>query len=451
MTAAERLSELIRVPTVSAYSADDEDAAVFERIPGLLEELYPRAHRVLHRELVGDRGLLYRWDGRDSEAAPILGLAHYDVVPPGDPGQWSHPPFSGAIVDRRIHGRGSLDDKGMLAAWMEAVERLAERGFQPRRSLYLAFGGDEETTGVRGAGRLAAHLAERGLRFACVLDEGGAVAVDQLAAFTDRPVALIGAAEKGYLTLRLVARGMPGHASSPPKRSAVGRLSSVLHALEARPSPSRMADVPRGMLRALGRAVGGLKGFVLSHPGLFRRFLLRNFAGSPATAGMVRTTVAPTVVRGGERDNVLPETAEAAVNVRILPGESVATVIRRIEGLIAGCVDEGVEVEPVPGSVFEPVPSSPVDGPFWELLSSRAEAHWPGVVPAPYLMTGTTDSRWYRDLSDAIYRFIPMEVSSREMSAVHAPDESISLDAWERSIAFLEDFIAESQRIGGHS
>jgi len=156
-------------------------------------------------------------------------------------------------------------------------------------------------------------------------------------------------------------------------------------------------------------------------------------------------------VRGGERDNVLPETAEAAVNVRILPGESVASVIRRIEGLIAGCVDEGVEIETVPGSVFEPVPSSPVDGPFWELLSSRAEAHWPGVVPAPYLMTGTTDSRWYRDLSDAIYRFIPMEVSSREMSAVHAPDESISLDAWERSIAFLEDFIAESQRIGGHS
>ncbi|MDF1569771.1 MAG: M20/M25/M40 family metallo-hydrolase [Spirochaetaceae bacterium] len=441
MTAVDRLSELIKMPTVSAYEPKDEDDEVFAAFPDRLAALYPAAHGAMERRLVGDRGVVYTWRGTDSHLEPILGLAHYDVVPPGEEEAWDRPPFSGEIADGRIHGRGSLDDKGMLAGWMEAVERLAARDFRPERTLVLAFGGDEETSGFRGAGSIASLFREEGRRFAFVLDEGGAVATEQLSAFTDKPVALIGCAEKGYLTLTLNASGMSGHASAPPKRSAVGRLSAALAALEANPAPSRLVDVPIGMLRALGHAVGGLKGFILTHPRLFRRVLLKNFAGTPSTASMIRTTLAPTVIRGGERDNVMPDKAVARINLRILPGETVESVTGRVRSIVASAVDGGVTVEHVEGSVFEPVPAGLSTGVYWDRLKNLAESIWPDVVVAPYLMTGTTDSRWYRDLSDSIFRFIPMEVGTEEMKCVHAPNESVSVKAWESAVEFLERLI----------
>ena len=190
---------------------------------------------------------------------PVLGLAHYDVVPPGDEESWDQAPFSGLIADGRISGRGTLDDKGMLVAWMEAVETLCRNGKQPYRTVYLAFGGDEETTGVRGAGSVSALFEKRGIRFSFILDEGGAVAVDQLSSFTKRPVALIGCAEKGYLTLKIIARGNSGHASSPPKYSAVGRLSRALAALR-RISGSRPAYQRTGRhAQGTGRRYSGFQ------------------------------------------------------------------------------------------------------------------------------------------------------------------------------------------------
>ncbi len=448
MTATERFSRLIRLPTVSSFHPEDEDFAAFDLFPELLSELYPSAHQAMERELIGTRSVHYVWQGSDPSLKPVLGLAHYDVVPPGDPDKWERSAFSGEVSGGRIYGRGTLDDKGMLAAWMEAVDRLAAAGYQPVRTLYLAFGGDEETTGVRGAGKIASVFTERNLRFAFILDEGGAVTTDQLEAFTPRPVAMIGSAEKGYLTLKISSEGMPGHASAPPKHSAIGRLSRVLASIESNPHPTRLTDIPSGMLISLGRAIGGFKGFLLARPRLFKKLILRILAASPNLASLVRTTQVPTVVRGGERDNVIPERAEAHVNLRILPGESVASATAWIEKIISEAVDGGITVESVEGSVIEPVPSSPTSGYVWEMLKRQAEITWPDVIVAPYLMTGTTDSRWYRNLADAIYRFIPLEVSSRDMRGVHGFNESISLDAWGKSVDFLEGLIRNSHSGG---
>ena len=441
MNAEQRFAEIIKMPTVSSVNPENEDAEVFSRFPGLIAELYPSAHKAMEREFIGDRSIIYRWEGSDPSLSPVLGMAHYDVVPPGDLENWERPPFSGEISEGRIYGRGTLDDKGMLAAWMEAADRLAASGFQPLRTLYLAFGGDEETTGRRGAGKMMPVFKERGLRFAFVLDEGGAVVVDQLKKFTNRPVALIGAAEKGYLTLRLRSEGLPGHASSPPKHSAIGLLSDTVSALESRPFTLRLTEIPGEMLSTLGHAVGGIKGFLLIHNRIFRRLILRILAGSPSMAGMVRTTLAPTIFRGGERDNVMPPFAEAHVNMRILHGDSTASATARVKKIISESVHGKIEVESVDGAVFEPVPASPVAGPFWNLMKEQAEAVWKDVIVAPYLMTATTDSRWYRDLSDGIYRFIPMEVGEKELKGIHAPNESVSLESWRKSVDFLEGII----------
>lgn len=441
MNAFERFAELIKLQTVSSHSPEDEDSSLFEKFPQRLAELYPSAHKAMKREFIGNRSIVYRWTGTNTSLKPVLGMAHYDVVPTGNPESWNRPPFSGEISNGRIYGRGTLDDKGMLAAWMEAADRLAATGFQPVRTLYMAFGGDEETTGRRGAGKIAAVFAERGLHFGFILDEGGAVATDQLEAFTRRPIALIGAAEKGYITLKLTSEGMPGHSSTPPKHSAIGLLSDAVSALEAHPFPLRLTDIPSEMLKTLGISIGGIKGFVLRHNRLFRRVILQLLAENPGMAGMVRTTLAPTVIRGGERDNVLPETAEAFVNIRILQGDSSASIIARVEKIISKSVHGKVAVETVEGSAFEPVPISPTSGVFWNLLKEQAEETWDEVIVAPYLMTALTDSRWYAPLSRHIYRFIPMEVSRSEMECVHAPNESVSLAAWGKAVEYLEGII----------
>ena len=448
MSATERLTELIRIPTVSAHDPADENEAVFASFPDRLAAVFPEAHAAMEREICGSRGIIYKWEGSCPELEPVLGLAHYDVVPPGDVGEWTHPPFDGVVTGGRIHGRGSLDDKSMLASWMETVGRLNAAGFRPERTLYLAFGGDEETTGTRGAGHMASVFAERNLRFAFILDEGGALAVDQLGSFTDKPVALVGVAEKGYLTLRITASGTSGHAASPPKHTAIGRLSQAVAALESRPARPRLTEAPIGMLKSLGRAGRGPKGFLLRHPRLFSRMILRGFSSSPATDRLVRTTLAPTIIRGGERDNVLPDRVEATINLRLLPGDSVAGTLRRVEGIIAGAVDGGVIVEPVEGSEFEPVPASGGSGKWWDLIGSLVGKYYPGAVVAPYLMTGTTDSRWYRNLSDAIYRFIPMPVDSDEMRRVHSENESISEANWLKSIDFMESLLREALKEG---
>lgn len=441
MTSLERFARLIQLPTVSSNTPEEEDAELFASIPDRIAELYPNAHAAMKRELIGKRGIVYIWEGSDPSLPPMLGMAHFDVVPPGDADKWDRDPFSGEIADGRIYGRGTLDDKGMLAAWLEAVDRAAARGAKPVRTLYLAFGGDEEVSGFRGASTMATEFGKRGIHFAYVLDEGGAVAVDQLTAFTEKPVALIGTAEKGFLTLKITATGMPGHASAPPKHSAVGRMAQALAALEAHPFPTKLTDVPMGMFRALGKAVGGLKGFVLAHPRLFAPIILKALAANPSTSGMIRTTTALTIVRGGERDNVLPDTVEGYVNLRILPGENVAGTINRVRRIVAAAVDEGVTVEPEGQASFEPVPVGRATFEHWNMFADLVETTWPGAVTAPYLMTATSDSRWYRDVSDAIFRIIPMEVTAKEIAGVHAPNESITTAAWEKAVDFLEGVI----------
>ncbi|PIE04916.1 MAG: hypothetical protein CSA76_01740 [Spirochaetales bacterium] len=450
MDAVERFAELIRMPTVSSDSPEHEDEAVFKAVPGRIAELYPDLHRVMERELPGDRAILYHWKGSQPDLLPVMGMAHFDVVPPGDFSKWEHPPFDGVVENGVLHGRGTLDDKGMLAGWLEAANRLAAEGYQPRRSLYLAFGGDEETTGKRGAGHMAQLFAERGMRFAFILDEGGAVAVDQLASFTSREVALLGIAEKGFLTLRIKARGMPGHASAPPSHTAVGRLSAAILALENTPAPASIGHVPGGMLRALGSVSGGLQGLILKNNRFFGGILKNMLSASSGTAPMVRTTLAPTVIRGGERDNVLPDEVEALVNMRILPGETIAGNVKRVQSIIEDAVDEGVTVEIVENSAFEPVPSGGAEGHWWKAMERQVERCFPGALSAPYLMTATTDSRWYRNLSDAIFRFIPMRIDKDSMKTVHAPNEAVSLEEWGTMVNFLEgllkDVLADESR-----
>ncbi len=235
--ATQRLSRAIRHRTVAPV--DLASQAEFERFHAFLIESFPALHKRLARETINQHSLLYTWQGREPKLKPILLMAHMDVVPvdPASEKSWTHAPFSGQIAGDYIWGRGSMDDKASLMAILEAVEQLLTEGFQPARTIHLAFGHDEEIGGHNGAAQIAATLAARNVQLDYVLDEGMNILsgiIDGVSA----PVALIGIAEKGYLSIELSAAAAGGHSSIPPQDNAIGRISRALPGRAARPDPS---------------------------------------------------------------------------------------------------------------------------------------------------------------------------------------------------------------------
>jgi len=328
---AGRLAQAVRFKTVSSYDDADANGAEFLALHAFLQSSFPQAHALLEREVIGKYALLYRWPGSDASAPPIALMAHQDVVPvaPGTEGDWQQPPFSGALADGFVWGRGAWDDKGELMAIMEAVESLAAAGFKPRQTIYLAFGADEEVGGARGAARIAKLLAERKVRLQFALDEG-LIITEGMVPGLAKPSALVGMAEKGYLSLRLAANAQPGHSSMPPAgpgQSAIGMLAAGLTRLENDPMPASLNGLPRDMFETLAPEMSGANRVLLSNLWLFKPLVERELQKSPSTNAMLRTTTALTIFNAGNKDNVLPGRAEAIVNFRLLPGDSSEQVI----------------------------------------------------------------------------------------------------------------------------
>ncbi|WP_345750812.1 M20/M25/M40 family metallo-hydrolase [Microbacterium rhizophilus] len=424
-----RLSRMIRIPTVSA-ERETRGSAPFEEFTDLLAELYPRMHAALERERITDLGLLYRWRGTGAAGAPVVLMAHYDVVPADEADGWTHRPFEGVIADGWVHGRGALDDKGPLLVILEAVEDLLAAGFAPARDVYLSFGGNEETYGD-AARAIAETLRERGVVPWLVVDEGGAV-VDAPLPFVSGRAAMIGVGEKGVATFRIEARGDGGHASAPHGTTAIARIAAAVARLDARTFPARVPAAIARMLRTFAGRTSGPSAVLLRILAAVRPLTARAFAlagGEPAA--LVRTTIAATLLDGGSAANVLPARASATLNVRILPGETVAGSLRRIRRRVR---DPKVSVEVLEGS--DPSPESPVDGPEFAAIAAAARAAYPDALPAPYIMMQASDARHFHRFSPAVYRFAPLAMSAAQRAAIHGVDERVEISSLERGRDF---------------
>ncbi|WP_105566514.1 M20/M25/M40 family metallo-hydrolase [Microbacterium halophytorum] len=428
---AERLGRMIRVATVSA-GADSE--APFEEFRALLQELYPRVHAELDVELVGDRGLLYRWRGR-GDGDPLVLMAHYDVVPADAADGWEQDPFAGLVADGKVFGRGALDDKGPLLVAIEAVEQLLADGFSPARDVYLSFGGDEEVHGA-SARAIAAELAGRGVDPWLVVDEGGAV-VDAPLPFVAGRAAMIGVGEKGVATLRLSASGDGGHASAPRGPGAIDRVARAVSRLGPGTFRPRMpASVARMIGVFAGRATGParpLLRLLARWPWLGGR-VFAALGGEPAA--LARTTIAATMQSGGSAANVLPSRASATLNLRIIPGETARGAARRVRRRIR---DGRVDVELLEGD--DPSPESPVDGPQFAAIADAVRAAYPDALPAPYLMMQASDARHFHARWPAVYRFAPLEMSSAQRASIHGVGEWVEAFSLARGRAFHEALI----------
>ncbi len=449
--AVERFRELLRIPTVSSAtvsSAADEPAgpSVFAQFRDAVQRLYPRLHEVLEREVVAEHSVLMRWPGRRADG-PLVLMAHYDVVPVVA-AEWRHPPFRADIVDARepggsaeptIHARGAIDDKGALVAILEAVERLVADGFVPARDVYLAFGHDEEVAG-HGAPAIVEVLRGRGIRPALVLDEGGAV-VSGVLPGVDVETAMIGVAERGVMTLDLTAREVGGHASTPPALPATARLARAITRLQRHPFPVRVSAPVRAMFATVAPHARRPFSVVFGRIGLTGALLARVLPQLGAeTNALVRTTAVVTELAGAEAENVLATRARAAVNIRLLTGDTVAGALARVRRIVA---DPAVEIELRQGS--DPSPVSPWRGEAWRRLAGAVTATLGSdVVPTPYLQLGASDSRWFTALSDHVYRFTPFRLTASEREALHAHDERIRVGVWLRGIDFYRELIERS-------
>lgn len=414
-----RLSRMIRIPTVSA-ELEERGRAPFEAFVALLEEQYPLVHEHLSRERITDFGLLYRWPGRSASDPAVL-MAHYDVVPVDPSDHWTFPAFEGRIEGGYVHGRGALDDKGPMLVVLEAVENLLAGGFVPARDVLLSFGGNEETFGD-AARVISDTLHERGVRPWIVLDEGGAV-TDAPLPFVTGTAAMVGVGEKGLATVRISARGDGGHASVPPKLTAVGRVARAVNRLA--PGTFR-ARAPRAIPRMLGRFAPRSRG--IGRP-LYRLLSAwpwlnaRVFAAlGGEAAAMVRTTIAPTRLAGGTADNVLPSQAHAILNLRLALGETVAGAAQRLRRRIG---DSAVSVDVLEGN--DASPESPSDGQQFALIAAAVGASHPEAITVPYVTMAATDSRYFHRYAPATYRFAPLMMNAEQRAAIHGVDERVAI------------------------
>ncbi len=433
--AAGHLADLLRCETISGEPGDPPPHEALQALHACIKELYPRVHTQLSRETVNEYSLLYTWQGENPDLAPVLFAAHQDVVP-AVAEKWQKPPFSGAIEDGFVWGRGALDIKNQMMAVLESVEALLAAGYRPQRTVYLAFGHDEEIGGLNGARAIAALLKERGIDLWAVLDEGGTVVQGVLPGVAS-PVALVGVAEKGYLTIELTVEATPGHSSTPPDHSAIGILAAGIQRLENAPLPSRL-DMVRPMFQAIGPAAPFMQQVAFANTWLLGGVVRKTLLSRPTTAATVRTTTAVTMIQAGVKDNVLPSQARAVVNFRLMPGDSIADVCEHARRAIN---DKRVQLRAIEDHAWEASPVSTTDGLAYDMLEKAILASFGSMPVAPYLVMGATDARYYSTICPNAYRFTPVLLDPVDLARIHGDDERISLEAVERMLIFFQHII----------
>lgn len=435
VAAVEHLQQAIRWQTVSSTDSSPRDTSQFAGLHRLLQQSYPLLHQRLTRELVGGYSLLYRWPGTEPALAPVVVLAHQDVVPVEEESRagWHVPPFGGIVKDGFIWGRGATDNKANLIAICEAIEQALQQGYSPRHTIYFAFGHDEEVGGGQGAARIAELLLQRHGRAAFVLDEGGFITTQRVPGLVGRPVALVGTAEKGYMSVEIVATLPGGHSSLPAKETAIELVAQALVTLRAHPFKAAFTPAMQDFAAHVGPHLPFPQRLAFANKWLLEPLILRAYTASPGGNAAVRTTMVPTIIRAGNKANVVPSQAVATVNVRLLPGTSSRATLARLRALLP---DARLQLRTV-GFISEPGPTATDSSQYYHQVEHLVRRLVPGVVTTPFLMTGITDARHFSALTANIYRFSLMA----DPVGLHGEDERLSVASFSQCIRFYADLL----------
>jgi carboxypeptidase PM20D1 len=417
----------------------------FKQMHAYLRKTFPLVFEKLRVEPVGEpsvilnwtglNNILFIWKGSDPSLKPMLLMGHQDVVPieAGTEGKWTHPPFSGEIADGYIWGRGTMDDKVTVVGVLEAVETLLAKGFQPKRTVYIAFGQDEEIGGLEGAEKIAQLLKSRGVELEFVQDEGGFISTG-LVPGVRTPVAMIGTSEKGYLSLELTVDVPGGHSSVPPNESSIGILSAAIRKIETHPLPARIGGPMGEFLEYVGGSASFPMRIVFKNMWLFSPVVKKILEASPDSNATLRTTAAVTIFHAGTKDNVMPSHAMAVVNFRLLPGDTIGGVTEYVRKVVE---DPRVKMQPMAGEPpSEASPQSRPDSANFKRMQRTVGEIYPEAVVAPFVFVGATDAKHYVGLTKDIYRFVPLLTQPEDLARFHGTNERIGVANFAKSIEF---------------
>ena len=439
-SALQRFIGAIQIPTESQSGGERPNQPVMQKMRDYLQQNFPKVHTTMQREVLTDGALLFTWKGRDSSLKPAILMGHMDVVPvPAEAlPLWKHPPYSGEVAEGFIWGRGTFDDKIHVLSLLEAAETLIARRFMPARTILFAFGDDEENGGKYGAQTIVKLLQQRSVQPEFVIDEGGAIVSGMIPGVT-QPVALIGTAEKGYVDVALSTVGKGGHSSAPPPHTAIGELSAALTRLESNQFPASLPVTVRSQYDALAPYLPLAKRLPLANLWLFQPLIVRVGLQNPLQAGSFHTTTAEDMFNAGFKENALPPSARAVINFRILPGETVSSVIDRVRSVVN---DPGVTVADAnPGSSRDPSPASPTDSNGYRTLDMTIHQLFPNVIVTPNLLNAATDSSYYCVLTPNVYRFLAVDLDPSALELAHGLNERMAPEKYLKTVQFTAQLI----------
>ena len=433
-TAAEKLGAMVRIPCVS--KREDEDLTEFYNFHKVLEEHFPLLHKHLEKTVLNGT-LLYRWAGADSTKKPIMLMGHQDVVPASDEG-WKVPAYSGAVVDGDLYGRGSMDCKSTMYVELQAVEELLAEGFTPPCDVYLTYSINEETGGD-GAAAVVRHLKEKGITFAIVIDEGGAI-LDQPVDGMDRPFAVLGITEKGYMDVKITARGKGGHSSTPPRNTPAARLFAFANEIEKkRPFEKKLLPESMEMFRSMAPSFSFPLRLILGNVGLFKPLLIALMpVVSPFGEAVMATTCCFTMMRGSDAANVIPKEPYLIANLRTSVHQNCEASL----AVLKKYADKyGLELEVLMQRDASPI--SNIHSAEFGYLTECIAKQFPDVGISPYVIMGGTDCRHFHALTENAIRFAPVRMTTQQSASCHAVDENVSLRALAEGVRFFKVFLKE--------
>lgn len=431
-TAEEKLGAMIRIPTVSKH--EHEDLSDFYRYQEELERLFPLIHQKLEKTVLNGT-LLYRWKGADPEQLPVLFMGHQDVVPASDEG-WSVPAYSGTVKDGCVYGRGALDCKGTMYVQMQAVEELLGEGFVPPCDVYLEYAINEETGGD-GAAAAMRYLRDKGIRFALVLDEGGAVLEEAMPGM-DRPYAVFGITEKGYMDVKITARGKGGHSSTPPRKTPAARLFAFADEIERkRPFTRQMIPEVKEMFRKMAPSLPFGMRLLLCNTWLFGPLLKAVMPMiSPYGEALLETTCCFTQMKGSDAANVIPKEPYLIANLRTSVHQNCEESLNLLKKYGK---KYDLEFEVLLQRDASPV--SDIHSAAYAYVDKTVKEHFPDVGTAPYLIMGGTDCRHFHALTDTALRFAPIRMNDAQNASCHAVDENVTVAALAEGVRFYKRFL----------
>jgi len=424
--AAELLSQYIRLDTSNPPGNEHLAASFFADIfisAGIPYKLYEsRPGRVsIRAELRGS-----------GQQGPLILLHHSDVIA-ARRNEWSFDPFGGEIIDGYICGRGTLDTKSLGIMQLLAFLDAKHRGLPLKRDLIFLATADEESGADCGVEYLLRQYPEE-FRATLVLNEGSYMAEGIV---PGRLLAMISPGEKGPCWMRLKRRGLGGHGSTPHSLNPLERLSAAVNRLLEYNSPPRVTPIVEEYFRRMSQAWHFLKPFIEdgSQETLLRIVEENGLLSVPQVSAMLRNTISLNSLHSGNKVNVIPSYAEAEVDTRLLPGQDMDEWIAAVKKQLA---DDEIQIEFIMKGEGN---ASTMDTEAFRIIEAALLDNYPGAIAAPYLMLGTTDSRFFREKGVISYGFCPAVIAADHLKSIHGTDEKIGVESMIKGVEVYKDII----------